>query len=376
MSENKKKYRSLKSMPGRCNALYLSFREMLIVIPLALAVSLWLLPYLWERSEKYDFQEPDFRISYDLRDDYWSYRQWGDYAAEKYDVMFVGDSVVWGMYTDNFHTLSHYYNEKKGEPAAANLGIDGLHPVALEGLMADFGRGLRDRKIYLYFNALWLNSDKFDLTYRPLIDEDGVPEKLTVMHPRLIPQFDRSIEGYGEPLKKRMSAAMERNLPLYSLLNHLRGVWYDNKSLAEWMLANPTDNPLTRPGFALSAVEREHKNRATPWNKPRAFEVSYDWVPAERSLQLNAFIRTAQLLKERGNDVTIVIGAFNTHMLDERSLEAYEKLVSDAEDRFDDADLEYLELETLPSESYADASHPLDIGYENMAEQIIQYEED
>ncbi|MDD4818209.1 MAG: hypothetical protein PHI85_09590 [Victivallaceae bacterium] len=376
MSENRKKYRSLKSMPVRCNALYLSFREMVIVIPLVLAAAIWLLPYLWEKSEKFDFQEPDFRISYDLRDDYWSYRQWVDYAAENYDVMFVGDSVVWGMYTDNAHTLSHCYNAQKDEAAAANLGIDGLHPVALEGLMADFGRGLRGKKIYLYFNALWMNSEKFDLTYRPLVDEDGVPEKLTVMHPRLIPQFDRSIEGYGDPLKKRMAAVLERNLPICSLLNHLRGVWYDNKSLAEWMLVNPSSDPLTRPGFYISAVEREHRNRSTPWNKPRAFEVGYDWVPAERSLQLKAFIRAAKLLEERGNEVTVVVGAFNTHMLDERSLEAYGKLVSDAEDRLDDAGLKYLELETLPSESYADASHPLDAGYENMAEQIIQYEEE
>ena len=201
-------------------------------------------------------------------------------------------------------------------------------------------------------------------------------KKLTVMHPRLIPQFDRSIEGYGDPLKKRMAAVLERNLPIYSLLNHLRGVWYDNKSLAEWMLVNPSSDPLTRPGFYISAVEREHRNRSTPWNKPRAFEVGYDWVPAERSLQLKAFIRAAKLLEERGNEVTVVVGAFNTHMLDERSLEAYDKLVSDAEDRFDDAGLKYLELETLPSESYADASHPLDAGYENMAEQIIKYEEE
>ena len=140
MSENRKKYRSPQVDAGPLhNALYLSFREMVIVIPLVLAAAIWLLPYLWEKSEKFDFQEPDFRISYDLRDDYWSYRQWVDDAAENYDVMFVGDSVVWGMYTDNAHTLSHCYNAAKGRGEAANLRYRRSSSGSLEGLMADFG---------------------------------------------------------------------------------------------------------------------------------------------------------------------------------------------------------------------------------------------
>jgi hypothetical protein len=368
----KKKYRSLKSMPFGGNALRLSWKELLFVVPAALALAFWVIPYLYGKWETFDFSEPDFRISYNFRDDYWVYEKWADYAARNRDVLFVGDSVIWGMYTDNAHTLSACYNRLKGRQVAANLGIDGLHPVALEGLMRDFGGAIRDRKVYLYFNVLWLDCPEFDLSALPRRDETGAVKKFAVMHPRLVPQFDDTLYLYDEPLKTRIGNWEERNLPFYSLQNHLRNAFYDNRPLPEWMAANPGRNPFGALRREVSAVEREHINRTDSWSASGKGEFSFAWVALPDSRQWAAFLDAARLLEARGNDVTVVVGAFNTHLLSEESLETYIKLMGDVTDQLDGLGIKYIEIEALPSEDYGDASHPLGGGYQLIAEQIIE----
>jgi len=372
---DKKKKRNLKSMPFGSNAMRMNWLELLLVAAVSIAIFGWGLPWLYGRWERFDFSTPDFRLGYDLRDDYWSYRKWCEYASEHFNTVFVGDSVIWGMYTDTPHTLSAHYNKLKGSPVAANLGIDGLHPLALEGLMRDFGSPLRGKKVYLYFNPLWLNDVKFDLSGLPLKNKDGEPDVTSIMHPRLIPQFDYTNFYYTDPLKKRVSNTLEREVPLFSLLNHLRSVWYGNLPLPEWTMQNPARLPWSPIRRRVEAVETEHLNRSEPWNSICDFEVAYSWVQPRNSRQWQAFTATAQLLKERGNEVVVLLGAFNTYLLDEASLEAYEELAEAVADDLDDLNIEYIQIDLLPSETYADASYPLSDGYQLMAEQIIEYEE-
>ena len=373
MDSKKRKQRSIKAIPFGGNYLRLSPKELAVVLPLTLIVVFWIMPAIYRAWEKWDFGD-NFRLSYNLRDDYWSYQQWCDYACQNYPVVFIGDSVIWGMYTDNEHTLPAHYNRLKEENIAANLGIDGLHPVALENLVRDFGGAIKDKKVYLYFNALWMNDPKFDLSAMPQKDESGELETISVMHPRLAPQFDSTLYCYNEPLKKRIANTMERNIPFFSLANHLRSVWFSNQTYPEWMLDNPDRMPWAAVERKVNAIETEHINRDTPWNKPRPFKVSYDWVMPYQSRQWEAFINTWKILKERGNEVVILLGAFNTHLLDDDSLSDYEDMMDYIMDDLDELDAEYIVMEELPSECYADASHPLDPGYEIMAEQIIDEE--
>jgi len=373
--EKKKKYRSLKAMPFGCNGLRLSWKELLVVVPSTLVLVLWLLPYCYGTWEKFNFNEPDFRISYDFRDDYWVYGKWADYAACHYDVLFIGDSVVWGMYTGNSHTLSAFYNKKKGRPAAANLGIDGLHPVALEGLLADFGGAIRHKKVYLYFNALWLDDPKFDLTALPEHDDAGEVKKFAVMHPRLIPQFDYSLHLYDEPFKQRIGNWEERHLPFYSLQNHLRNTFYDNHPLPEWMEKNPSHNPFSSIRREVAVVETKHVNRTDAWSARGNGKFAFAWVGLPDSRQWAAFLRTVRMLQRRGNNVTVLLGAFNNHLLDDDSLDRYCKLMDAAEERLETLKIKYIRVNELPSEDYGDASHPLASGYELIAGQIIKFEE-
>ncbi len=376
MNGKKKKYRSLKAIPYGGNYLRLSFKELIILLPLTLLAAFYLLPFLHGKIEKFNFNTPDFRLSYNLRDDYYSYQKWAEYAAENYDVMFIGDSVIWGMYTDNEHTLAHYYNELHEKPIAANLGIDGLHPVALEGLVKHFGGAIKDKKVYLYFNALWLNDPKFDLSGRPKMNADGDLENVAVMHPRLIPQFDYQIAYYDEPLKKRMGNLMEQTLPFYGWTNHLRNVGFNNQPLPQWLNDHPGQSPFAVMPEITDALEYEHVNRSDSWSAIQKIEMDYNWVMPYESRQWPAFLRTAQLLKERDNEVVVLLGAFNTHLLSEESLEACYSLMDYVQNALDDADIKYIVMSELPSETYADASHPLSAGYQLMAEEITEYEEE
>ena len=42
---------------------------------------------------------------------------------------------------------------------------------------------------------------------------------------------------------------------------------------------------------------------------------NFDWVSLEDSLQWQAFLRLVALLEQRGNDLVIVMGPFNEHIM-------------------------------------------------------------
>jgi hypothetical protein len=69
-----------------------------------------------------------------------------------------------------------------GGPRVVNLGVDGVHPVALAGLVEHYGHEIRGRKVLLHCNLLWMSSPEADL--------QGGKER-SINHPALIPQLDR-----------------------------------------------------------------------------------------------------------------------------------------------------------------------------------------
>jgi len=71
---------------------------------------------------------------------------------------------MWGEYVLPDGTLSHFLNEQSGQPPMfVNAGVNGLFPLALEGLVRYYGGPLRGRKVLVHCNALWMSSPKADL---------------------------------------------------------------------------------------------------------------------------------------------------------------------------------------------------------------------
>src|SRR5262249_15446581 len=123
-----------------------------------------LTPRVWQWVERFD-TGPDFRIPYLLSKDYWLYSRRLSQVAEPGKIIVLGDSVGWGEYVLPNGTLSHFLNQNTGErDRFVNGGLNGLFPLAEEGLIRYYSRSLQGEKIILHCNVLWMTSPKADLS--------------------------------------------------------------------------------------------------------------------------------------------------------------------------------------------------------------------
>jgi len=304
----------------------------------------------------------DFRISYDSRDDYWVYRKWADKAAQEYPVIFLGDSVVWGMYVDSSSTLPARINSRLNRQVVANLAIDGMHSVALEGLLQSYGGAIENKTVLLHYNPLWMNSRKYDLS-----DE----AEMQVHHPRLIPQFSPKLKCYTESLSGRLNIFRERNAPFYGLLNHVRLAFFNNGELGQWMVDNPYKSPFSQISMTVDPGEKVKRNSSVNWKQQGIAAQDWAWVPLDKSYQWQAFTRVVKLLEDRGNKVCVMVGPINPYMMTPASLEKFRKIQRDICAWLQAHQVEYVLVPDLPSETYADASHPLDKGYDLIADSLL-----
>jgi hypothetical protein len=90
----------------------------------------------------------------------------------------------------------------------------------------------------------------------------------------------------------------------------------------------------------------------------------------DASLQWAAFRRLVELLQARGNEIFVVVGPFNEHMLAEDNLPACRQMRDGIATWLDQHQVPHLAPEPLPSLLYADASHPLTAGYELLAKRM------
>ena len=343
------------------NTFRLNFKELAITGAVVGIGVLFLLPFVWNKFEKIQ-TGGDFRISYDSRDDYWVYKKWADKAAEEYPVIFLGDSVVWGMYVDNSNTLPSKINRKLNRQVVANLAIDGLHSVAMEGLLNCYGRAIEHKTVLLHYNPLWMNSRKYDLS------DD---EEMQVHHPRLIPQFSPQFKCYTESLSGRLNIFREHNIPFYDLLNHVRLSFFDNEELSQWMVDNPYKTPFSQISMTVDPGEKKKKNSRENWKQNGITAQDWGWVPLDKSYQWQAFTHVVELLKARGNRVCVMVGPINPYILTPASLEKFRKIQQEICAWLEAQKVEYVLVPDLPSETYADASHPLDKGYDLIADALL-----
>lgn len=347
--------------PYGSNCFRLTLRQWLLVFVIS-SLIVAVTPRLWTGYETFAV-EPDFRMPYELSNDYWLYQRYAGLASEKYETVLLGDSVIWGQFVTREHTLSHYLNEVSGAERFGNLGLDGAHPIALEGLVDHYAESLRGKQIVLLFNPLWITSDKADLQ---------CDEEIAINHPRLLPQFSPSLRCYREAASPRIGIAVEQRLAFNSWANHLQMAYFEKSEIPAWTLTHPYDSltrALSTPPL-LNDVKQRHDFKS--WMERGVERQNFPFVDLANSQQWKAFQRIVQTLQTRGNKVTVCIGPLNEHMLEDESLEKYRRLKVEMETWLKGRQVTYCMPHVLPSELYADLSHPLDRGYFLLAKELVK----
>jgi len=348
--------------PFGSNAVRLSPREWLVALAIIAAV-LVAVPPAWTRVEPLEVAA-DGRLPYRLSNDYWTFDRVARAAAGRGETLVVGDSVVWGHYVTPEGTLSHYLSaDAGGGRRFANLGVDGIHPAAMAGLVEYYGGALRGRDVVLHCNLLWMSSDRHDL---------ATSKEFAFNHPRLVPQFVPWIPCYREPVAGRLAVVIGRRLPFSAWSRHMQVAYWENLDLPSWTLQRPYTWPIWAEPLTLGATDEPPSPRpdARPWAEKGIAAFGPAWVELDTSIQWRLFRRTVEVLRGRGNRVFVLVGPFNEHMLTEKSLEAYKQRTAGVAAWLQSEGVPFAVPDALPTEMYADASHPLASGYRLLAERL------
>lgn len=358
------------------NEMRLGSAEWVAVVILVLLI-MTLTPSIWKKVERFETGN-DYRMPYSLSKDYWLYERRLQEINDPSKVILLGDSVIWGEYVLADGTLSHFLNAEAGRPERfVNGGVNGLFPLALEGLIRSYGGSLRHRKVVVQCNVLWMSSPKADLQ---------VQKQEKFNHARLTPQFFPKIPCYVADAQERLGVVMERNSGFLSWISHLQSAYFDDKSILNWTLQESDDNPPRHPNSnknpvaqitlrvpeagSVDALRGPASSRHRAWDANAQNTVQFDWVDLETSLQWGAFQRLITLLHERGNEVLVVLGPFNEHMIEPTNRARFERIRDGIAAALKRQQVTLIAPQALPSGLYADASHPLTAGYELLAKTI------
>ncbi|MGD1000578.1 MAG: hypothetical protein ABSA67_07755 [Candidatus Brocadiia bacterium] len=340
----------------------LSLRQWMWVAAVVLAV-LAALPVIGRRLETFR-PGPDYRVPYEMSNDYWLFERYSRLAASESKTLVVGDSVVWGEYVAADETLSHYLGAPAGEKRFANLGVDGMYPVAQRGLLEWYGGGISNSRVILHFNPLWMASREHDLR---------AGKEFRFNHPELLPQFSLEIPAYKASYADRLAIEAERLLPFRPWVRHWRWECLGGADLARWTLKNPYANPLV---VSVRRGEEDDPARHVnlSWKERGATVQDFPWVALEESLQWRAFQDSVEMLRRRGDTLLVAVGPLNEYMLTPRSRDGYHRVVSEVGQWLRENGVLYFTPPVLPSEYYADASHPLREGYAMLGRELLASE--
>ena len=245
-----------------------------------------------------------------------------------------------------------------------NAGVNGMHPIAMEGFARISLRHLRQAHLLVHCNLLWLSSPERDLS---------APEEVHFNHAMWCSQLPGRIPAYHEEWSQRVSVAVRRSVPLAHWVQHVRLTCFDGQPLPEWTLEHPSDSVFARLGRLrndplMPSDQLRHQPRS--WQEQSIPLQDHRWVALEQSLQWRAFRELVTRFRERGNRVCVVIGPFNQHLLTEASRAEFVRLREGVANWLREHDFPFYSSPLLPSEEYADASHPLAAGYERLARQM------
>jgi hypothetical protein len=367
-------------VPFGVNEVRLTARQWLASLMLFGLVVL-LTPRLWEKIERFQ-TGPDYRIPYELSKDYWLYARRLRQLEDVRKVVLLGDSVVWGEYVLPDGTLSHFLNRDAGEKERfVNGGLNGLFPLAQEGLVTYYTRALHDRKVIVPCNVLWMTSPKADLS---------TDKEEQFNHSRLVPQFIPRIPCYKANANERLSALIEGRVDFIAWVGHLQNSYFGQKSILSWTLEddgadpprfpNVYKNPLAQITLKVPSAPPDDPQRGPtsprhrPWSDSGQGTTRFDWVALDSSLQWRAFQRVIAILRQRGNDVLVLVGPFNEQMVAEDNRAAYRQIHDGIVAWLKQNRIPNMAPDTLPSALYADASHPLTEGYKLLAQRLYSDE--
>ena len=275
----------LKKIPDNADALILRPLPLVMTALAILAVALAVVP--WHAGRKQAPKTgPDFRFAHDLRDDYWGYRHAAGKVCKDHRSVMIGDSVIWGMYVDNHNTIPALLNRRFGGNAFGNLAVDGLHPVAMETLIRRYGQKIRNKRVYLYWNPLWMNT--------PLYDLSGEKD-FSINHPRLLPQFDRQMKSYRASLGDRIGAFLDLHVEFRALLHHCRTAFLGNDDFKTSIAKHPAENPFARCRSDFDAGERaKNSNSNVTWKQAGIAKQDWPFVSPDQSRQWQSFRRVPE----------------------------------------------------------------------------------
>ena len=349
-------------VPFSSNEVRLSPRGWLAVACVAAALFCGI-PVAWERIEPFE-PGADYRVPYRLSYDYWMIQRYCRRIATEDKTPVLGDSAVWGHYVAKDQTLSHYLNELGGGDRFVNLGIDGIHPAAMAGLVEHYGQDITDSKVVVNCNLLWTASKRRDLSDQKESDFN---------HPKLVPQVYPTVPCYRESWSRRLGIVVGREVPFFGWVDHLRIAYFEDMDIAAWTIEHPYTNPVGAVTLDLPSPDEPPSTEpvADSWTNKGMRQVNFPWVQLDESFQWRCFRSAVELLKRRGNTVFVLVGPFNEHMLQQESLEAYQDRKRSVEAWLEEQQIPHFVPAALPSEHYADASHPLADGYRLLAEQML-----
>ena len=193
-----------------------------------------------------------------------------------------------------------------------------------------------------------------------------------INHPRLVPQFAPSIPAYKAEISPRLGTLVERWLPFGVWTTHLQLAYYDRVDITAWTLEHPYNNPLTPLTRGLPPAENSRRHIVRPWHESGIAKQDYQWIALDSSLQWRAFRGVVELLQQRGNRVFVLVGPFNEHLLVPASLARYQQVKASIADWLRKKRIPHAVPQSLASDLYGDASHPLAKGYEELARQLVK----
>lgn len=360
------------------NPLRLSWRQWAAVAAV-LAPVLFLLPGLWRWLEPFQ-PAANYRVPYEFSQDYWQCERWYDTAAGSGAVLVVGDSVVWGEFAGLAETFSGQLNGLAGRADFANLGINGLHPAAMLGMLRLHGGAIRNRQVIVVLNALWMSSPKHDLREAPANWEEA---QGSFNHPGLMPQLGGGIPRYVAPLEQRAGYLVERAVPFCGWMAHLKAKGSQTGEPgavvpggqsggegAEPRIDNPSPRPFRNLLAAVPPPAPGAHGQQVSWEERGIPVTTLAWPGAEASLQAKCFRDVVSLLRGRRNRVYVFVNPFNPYVQTPESRERHDALVAALAEALASIGVPVFRGTPLPSGEYADASHPLPAGYARLAREL------
>ncbi len=294
----------------------------------------------------------------------------------------IGDSVVWGEYVQADGTLSHFLNRRLDQQGESryryvNAGLNGLFPLALEGLVAHHLPSMHHAEVLLHCNLLWMSSVEADMS--------GTKEQ-TMNHVPLVAQFRPKIPCYRANFNDRLGIVIRRQFDVFGWVKHVQQCYFDQQDIPTWTLASNGMSPPSYPNVArwpFSQIRLTVPSEPThdplrgteavrhqPWYDNGIKATAFEWVAPDASLQWPAFQRLTLALTRRSNRVRVIVGPFNEHIVREAGRRGLETWKETVQNWCHAQGVSCQVPQTLPSRLYADASHPLTEGYEVLASAI------